>query len=176
MQSFPVWTWGGEHFGYLDGEYLWTYDGKNVGRMRGEFIYAPDGSYLGEIRSSNRLLTGIVRKQTRSLPFTPKPARPSVDRRENVASSVMYVGYEDFPIPSAFCQRCSGGGRRGVLLQLFSLLEVADDQPQERERREGTGQEVALSPHQGAGLAARTAMNVTLRNYLTGKKAVLQLG
>ena len=102
MQSFPVWTWGGEHFGYLDGEYLWTCEGKNVGRLRGEFIYAPDGSYLGEIRSSNRLLTGVARKQSRSLPFTPKPARQPVDRHENVASLVMYIGYEDFPGPSAF--------------------------------------------------------------------------
>ena len=103
MQSlFPVWTWGGEHFGYLEGEYLWTHDGKNVGRLRGEFIFAPDGSYLGEIRSANRLLTGIDRKATRSLPFTPKPARASVDQRENIASSVIYIGYEDFPKPSAF--------------------------------------------------------------------------
>jgi hypothetical protein len=102
MQSFSVWNWSGEHFGYFEGEYLWTHNGKNVGRMRGDLIYAPDGSYLGEIRSSNRLLTGIARKATRSLPFTPKPARPSVERRDNMASSVMYIGYEDFPLPSAF--------------------------------------------------------------------------
>ena len=102
MQSYPVWTWGGDHFGYLEGEYLWTHDGKNVGRLRGEFIYAPDGGYLGEIRSANRLLTGTGRKSTRGLSFTPKPGRSCIDRRENMASSVMYIGYEDFPPPSAF--------------------------------------------------------------------------
>jgi hypothetical protein len=102
MQSYPVWTWGGDHFGYMEGEYLWTHDGKNVGRLRGEIIYAPDGSYLGEIRSGNRLLTSMRRKSTRSLSFTPKPDRPGVDRRENMAGSFMYIGYEDFPPPSAF--------------------------------------------------------------------------
>ena len=102
MQSYPVWTWGGDHFGYLDGEYLWTHDGKNVGRLRGEFIYAPDGGYLGEIRSANRLLSGIGRRSDRGLSFTQKAGRPGVDRRPNIASSAMYIGYQDFPPPSAF--------------------------------------------------------------------------
>jgi len=102
MQSYPVWTWGGEPFGYFDGEYLYTHYGKNVGRLRSQFIYAPDGSYLGEIRSGNRLLTSIARKSTCSLTFKPKPDRPAVERRESIAGSGMYIGYEDFPSPSAF--------------------------------------------------------------------------
>jgi len=39
------WNWGGECFGYRDGESLFTYFGKEAGRFDGERIYGSDGRY-----------------------------------------------------------------------------------------------------------------------------------
>src|SRR5215211_1959314 len=44
-----LWTWGGECFGYRDGDELWTYDGRHVGRFQNDEIYGSSGSYLGEL-------------------------------------------------------------------------------------------------------------------------------
>ena len=31
-----LWKWGGEFFGYQDGDSLWTYDGRHLGRFDGD--------------------------------------------------------------------------------------------------------------------------------------------
>jgi hypothetical protein len=45
------WNWGGECFGYRDGDSLFSYFGKEVGRFDGEEIYGSNGRYLGEVMS-----------------------------------------------------------------------------------------------------------------------------
>ena len=66
-----VWTWGGECFGYFDGDDLWTHDGRHVGRRSEDEIHAPDGHYLGEVRNENRLITNSAKKSRRGYSFAP---------------------------------------------------------------------------------------------------------
>jgi hypothetical protein len=56
------WNWGGECFGYRDGESLFTYFGKEAGRFDGEEIYGSNGRYLGEVMSDNRLRLMVLTK------------------------------------------------------------------------------------------------------------------
>ena len=53
------WNWGGECFGYRDGDSLFTYFGREAGRFDGEEIYGSNGRYLGEVVSDNRLITSL---------------------------------------------------------------------------------------------------------------------
>lgn len=34
-----LWTWGGESFGYRDGDNLWTHTGQHVGRFHGDEVF-----------------------------------------------------------------------------------------------------------------------------------------
>jgi hypothetical protein len=64
-----LWNWGGEYFGYREGDSLFTYFGHEVGRFDGEEIFGSNGGYLGEVMSDNRLITDIVTGWThRALP------------------------------------------------------------------------------------------------------------
>jgi hypothetical protein len=100
--STSVWTWGGEYFGYIDGENLWTHGGRHVGRLNGEEIYGADGKYLGEVKSENRLITAINKKSRPRASFTPFASRIGRVPSMNYVGYVMYVGYEDFPSPKNF--------------------------------------------------------------------------
>jgi hypothetical protein len=51
------WTWGGECFGYRNGDWLFAYTGRQVGKFYDDEVYGADGRYLGEVRSKNRLIT-----------------------------------------------------------------------------------------------------------------------
>ncbi len=51
-----LWTWGGECFGYRDGDDLWTHDGRHVARFVSNEVYGPDGRYIGETMNDNRLI------------------------------------------------------------------------------------------------------------------------
>jgi hypothetical protein len=44
-----LWNWGGECFGYREGDSLFTYFGKEIGRFDGEEIFGNNGRYLGEV-------------------------------------------------------------------------------------------------------------------------------
>ncbi len=50
-------TWGGECFGYRNGDSLFAYFGWEVGRVHDDEIYGSDGRYLGEVKSRDRLIT-----------------------------------------------------------------------------------------------------------------------
>jgi hypothetical protein len=95
------WTWGGECFGYRNGEGLFTHDGREVGRFEGDEIYGRDGRYLGEIKSENRLITNCSKKSWVRSGFVPTVGGSYV-RYVNYVGYVMYVGYEDFPGPDSF--------------------------------------------------------------------------
>lgn len=95
------WTWGGECFGYRNGDSLFTYFGREAGRFDGEEIYGRDGRYLGEIRNNNRLITKVSRKNRVRGSFAPRTGGGYV-RYVNYVGYVMYVGYEDFPGPEDF--------------------------------------------------------------------------
>jgi hypothetical protein len=97
-----LWNWGGECFGYQDGEGLWTYDGKHVGNFYKEEVYGRDGAYLGEIMSDNRLITHLGKSGWRKSSFTPYAKRGAYARYANYAGYAMYAGYEDFPSPDSF--------------------------------------------------------------------------
>jgi hypothetical protein len=95
-----LWTWGGECFGYLDGDDLWTYHGKHVGRRANrDEIYAPDGRYLGEIMNNERLITNRSKHGWRGSSFGTWGGRGAYARYANYAGYAMYAGYEDFPSP-----------------------------------------------------------------------------
>lgn len=69
------WTWGGECFGYRNGDSLFTYFGREAGRFDGEEIYGRDGRYLGEIRNNNRLITKGVEEEQGAGEFRTKNGR-----------------------------------------------------------------------------------------------------
>jgi len=94
-----VWTWGGESFGYFDGDNLWTHDGRHVGKRQGDEVYDRSGAYLGEVRSENRLITNMSQRSTRGPAFTPYGNRAGYARYANYAGYAMYAGYTDFPSP-----------------------------------------------------------------------------
>jgi hypothetical protein len=92
-----LWNWGGECFGYRDGDNLWTSDGKHVGRFYSDEIYGRDGRYLGELRNQNRLITHRSKSSWRKPGFSPYGGRAAYARYANYAGYAMYAGYEDFP-------------------------------------------------------------------------------
>jgi hypothetical protein len=65
------WNWGGECFGYRDGESLFTYFGKEIGRFDGEEVYGSnDRAYFPRIGFRNH---SRIRNR-------PLPSRSSVCR------------------------------------------------------------------------------------------------
>jgi hypothetical protein len=95
-----LWTWGGECFGYLDGDELWTHDGRHVGRLVGDELFRADGRYMGELKSEDRLITSIAKKNgRRHSPFAPHGRRSGYTKYANYVGLAMYAGYEDFPGP-----------------------------------------------------------------------------
>lgn len=97
-----MWTWGGESFGYRDGDDLWTHDGKHVGRFFGAEVYARDGTYLGELKNTNRLISNTRKAHQRQASFSPYTKRVGYVRYVNYVGYVMYAGHRDFPHPSSF--------------------------------------------------------------------------
>ena len=63
------WNWGGECFGYREGDSLF----KEVGRFDGEEIYGSYGRCLGEVMSDNRLITTAKKSWARG-EFWPRGA------------------------------------------------------------------------------------------------------
>jgi len=94
-----VWAWGGESFGYFDGDDLWTHDGRHVGKKQGDEIYGSNGRYLGEVMNGNRLITNNSKIFRRGYSFSPYGKRAGYARYANYAGYVMYAGYSDFPKP-----------------------------------------------------------------------------
>ena len=94
-----VWTWGGESFGYLEGENLWTHDGRHVGKRKGDEIYGSNGQYLGEVMNEDRLITNNSKISYQGNSFTPYGHRVGHVRYANYVGYVMYVGHDDFPHP-----------------------------------------------------------------------------
>ena len=97
-----LWTWGGECFGYHEGDELWTYNGRHVGRFdRHEEVYARDGRYLGEVMSNDRLITKTSKKSWRREAFEQHGRRGADTRYANHDGYLMYAGHEEFPSPDA---------------------------------------------------------------------------
>jgi hypothetical protein len=96
-----LWTWGGEYFGYREGDSLWTHDGRHVGQFQGSDVFGRDGGYLGELMNGDRLIRSRSKKSTRGGSFAPYGRRVGVVKSVNYVGNVMYAGYEDFPSPSA---------------------------------------------------------------------------
>lgn len=94
-----VWTWGGESFGYFDGDDLWTHDGRHVGKRQGDEIYGSNGQYLGEVMNENRLITNNSKKPWRGYSFSPYGRRAGYARYANYVGYAMYAGHSDFPHP-----------------------------------------------------------------------------
>jgi hypothetical protein len=97
-----VWNWGGECFGYIDGDDLWTYSGKHVGKISGTEIYGASGEYLGEVMNENRLIRNIAKSSWRGYSFAPYGRRGGYARYASYAAYAMYAGHEDFPAPDTF--------------------------------------------------------------------------
>ena len=97
-----LWTWGGECFGYREGDYLWTYDGKHVGCFHDDELYAPDGSYLGEIKQGNRLVIDRSKYGRSKTQFKRSIDRLALPQCENCQPLTLYLGHKDFPLPDAF--------------------------------------------------------------------------
>ena len=91
-----LWNWGGDCFGYRDGDELRTHDGRHVGRFSGDSIHGPDGRYLGEVKSG-RLITKRSHGSRLRAGFTPYAKHAPYARYARYAGYAMYAGYEDFP-------------------------------------------------------------------------------
>ncbi len=46
------WNWGGECFGYRNGDSLFTYFGREVGRFHDDEIYGSNSRYVGEVKAA----------------------------------------------------------------------------------------------------------------------------
>ncbi len=97
-----LWTWGGEFFGYREGDDLWTHDGHHVGRFIKDEVFGRDGRYLGEIMQKDRLITSTMKGIQRSGIFTPYGKRVGIVKYVKYAGYAMYAGYRDFPSPDSF--------------------------------------------------------------------------
>lgn len=97
-----VWTWGGESFGYLDGEDLWTHDGRHVGKLQGADIFNSQGQYIGEVMNGNRLITNDAKRSWCASAFTPYGNRGGYTPYANYAGYAMYAGHSEFPHPDEF--------------------------------------------------------------------------
>lgn len=95
------WTWGGQCFGYREGDGLFTYYGLQAGRFDGDEVYGRDGRYLGEVLNENRLITHRGKRGWVRSSFAPMRSG-SYARYANYAGYAMYAGYEDFPSADAF--------------------------------------------------------------------------
>ena len=72
-----LWNWGGDCFGYRDGDDLWTHDGRHVGRFSGDSVHGQDGRYLGEAEA-DRLITRQSDRGRRGAGFTPYAKRAPI--------------------------------------------------------------------------------------------------
>jgi hypothetical protein len=94
-----LWNWGGECFGYREGESLFTYFGKEIGRFDGEEIFGNNGRYgRGHERPPDH---EAVQEKLGEGSFGPRRSG-SYARYANYAGYAMYAGYEDFPRPGSF--------------------------------------------------------------------------
>lgn len=94
-----LWTWGGQCFGYRDGDDLRTYDGRHVGKFRGDTVYDRHGNYLGELKNDNRLIRRQSGSSVRGYSFTPWAKNAAYAKYADYPGYAMYAGYEDFPSP-----------------------------------------------------------------------------
>jgi len=91
-----LWTWGGESFGFRDGDALFAANGKQVGRFHETEVYGADGRYLGELGDTDRLLTRRSRLGRKKSAFAPR-VRMARMRRLNRLARLMRIGCQDFP-------------------------------------------------------------------------------
>lgn len=96
------WTWGGNYFGYRDGDDLRTHYGVHVGKFYGEEIYGSDGYYLGEIKNEKRLITKVNKKSRKKSGFNPRAKKAGLSKYSDYTGYTMYLGSEDFPVPEQF--------------------------------------------------------------------------
>ena len=94
-----LWTWGGESFGYREGDQLRTHDGRDVGRFHGDEVYGVDGQYLGELGDGGRLITRQSKLAHRKSTFSPHMDRMARMQRIDRIGRMMRIGCEDFPSP-----------------------------------------------------------------------------
>lgn len=96
-----LWTWGGECFGYRQGDRLFAYHGRQVGRFHGDEVYGSDGRYLGEVKNGNRLITNTSKRGWSRGGFGTVMGG-SYARYANYVGYAMYAGHEDFRSPDEF--------------------------------------------------------------------------
>ena len=107
------WNWGGECFGYRDGESLFIYSGREAGRFDGEEINGSNGRYLGEVMSDNRLISSRSKKGRVRGSFAPRMGS-SYARYANYVGYVIYAGYTVGAFPGWGCgERPGRVGRAG---------------------------------------------------------------
>ena len=99
LMSDWLWTWGGESFGYRDGDALFSQDGRQIGRFHDDEVYGVDGSYLGELSGTDRLLTRLSRVGKTRAPFSPRSRMGRLGKMSPMARA-MRAGCQDFPPPS----------------------------------------------------------------------------
>lgn len=93
-----LWTWGGDYFGFRDGENLWTHDGRHVGRFRRDEVFRSDGSYMGDAKH-DRLVIDWSKTGRRASSFTPSGNRSGHRRFSDREPFDMMRGFKDFPGP-----------------------------------------------------------------------------
>ena len=59
LSTSDLWTWGGDYFGFRDGQNLWTHEGRHVGRFRRDEVFRPDGLYMGDLVKLLRIISCV---------------------------------------------------------------------------------------------------------------------
>jgi hypothetical protein len=96
-----LWNWGGEFFGYREGDALFAYYGLQIGAFEGDEVYGPDGRYIGEIMSNERLATCTSKKDWEQPGFIPTMSG-ECEKHPTHTGLGAYAGFEDFPAPDDF--------------------------------------------------------------------------
>jgi hypothetical protein len=91
-----LWTWGGESFGFRDGNALFAQDGRQVGHFHENEVYGVNGNYLGELGDEDRLITKLSRLGKARSSFAPRQRMGRMGRM-NRMGRMMRMGCQDFP-------------------------------------------------------------------------------
>lgn len=97
--SDDFWNWQGQYVGYRSSGGLFSSDGLQLGYFaEGDEVYGCSGEYIGEVRSRNRIITRLFKKDWTRRSIEPRRLNSSAGQRD-IEAKEMLAGFEDFPIP-----------------------------------------------------------------------------
>lgn len=73
-----VYSWDGEYWGFIEGEYLFNKNGLYKGFLEGVEVYKEDGSYLGVLTEDKYIMRSTLRPPKPMAALRPWPPTPEI--------------------------------------------------------------------------------------------------